>query len=169
MELIIPTMEHKEAALAFRQEHIDHGEHSIHGGSGLADAKTYEAWLKKNEDLAARVPTEQLVRSTLYFGMHEGKIMGILQIRHNLNQFLRDTYGNIGYGVRPTERRRGYASQMLALALETCRTLGLKEVLISCSKANVASAKTITKNGGVFAREFTETDGRVVQQYWITL
>jgi len=169
MELIIPTMEHKEAALAFRQEHIDHGEHSIHGGSGLADAKTYEGWLKKNEAAAARVPTEQLVRSTLYFGIHEDVIVGILQIRHNLNQFLRDTYGNIGYGVRPTERRKGYASQMLALALEECRALGLDKVLISCSKTNEASAKTITKNGGVFAREFTEADGRVVQQYWITL
>ena len=169
MELIIPTMEHKDAALAFRQEHIDHGEHSIHGGSGLADARTYEAWLKKNEDLAARIPSEQLVRSTLYFGMEGGVIVGILQIRHNLNQFLRDTYGNIGYNVRPTERRKGYATRMLALALEQCRILGLDKVLISCSKTNEASAKTITKNGGVQTREFTEADGRVVQQYWITL
>jgi len=169
MELIFPTIEHKEAAWAFRQEHIDHEEQHIHGGSGLRDAKTYEGWLKKNEALAARIPTEQLVRSTLYFGIEDGKIVGILQIRHNLNQFLRDTYGNIGYGVRPTERRKGYASQMLALALERCRLLGLKEVLISCGKTNEASAKTITKNGGVFAREFTEADGRIVQQYWITL
>ena len=169
MELITPTMEHKEAALAFRQEHIDRGEQHIHGSSSLQDAASYEAWLAKIEASAADVSNEEYVRATVYFGMHEGNIVGVLQIRHDLNQFLCDTYGNIGYNVRPTERRKGYATRMLALALEQCRVLGRKEVLINCDKTNAASAKTITKNGGVFAREFTDPDGDIVQQYWITL
>ena len=169
MELIFPTIEHKQAAWDYRQEHFDNGEMEIHGDGGLDNAKTYEGWLEMIQAAVNREFSEESVPATIYFGVQDGKIVGTIQIRHKLNQRLLNTYGHIGYGVRPSERRKGYASQMLAIALERCRELGIKKALVSCDKDNIGSAKTILKNGGVAETEFTEADGNIVQQYWITL
>ena len=107
--------------------------------------------------------------ATVYLDMQDGRVVGIIQIRHKPNQFLLSTYGHIGYGVRPSERRKGYATEMLALALEKCRDLGIEKALVSCDKENIGSAKTIIKNGGALENEFTDNDGKISQQYWITL
>ena len=169
MELVVPAIVHKQAALAFRQEHFDCGETIIHGDGGLDSANTYVGWLEMIRAAAIRAFSEESVPATVYFGMVGGKIVGIIQIRHKLNKRLHDTYGHIGYGVRPSERRKGYATQMLAAALVKCRELDIQKVLISCYKKNIGSAKTIKNNGGVLTREFIDGDGSTVQQYWITL
>jgi len=168
MELVFPTIEHKEAALEYRQEHFDAGEKLIHGDGGLDEAETYEGWLEKiGQDLTVP-PCADRVPATTYFAVHDGKIIGTIQVRHRLNDFLRKTYGHIGYGVRPSERRKGYAAQMLALALEKARELGLDKVMVSCDKTNIGSARTIVKNGGVPGEEYTH-EGTAGQQYWIAL
>ena len=169
MELVFPTIEHKEAALDFRQEHFDCGEMVMHGDGGLDTAQTYELWLKRTQAAVNRTYNEESVPATVYFGIQDYRIVGIIQIRHMLNRKLLETYGHIGYGVRPTERRQGYATQMLALALTKCRDMGIERVLVSCDKDNIASAKTIIKNGGILENEFVEESGDVVQRYWITL
>lgn len=94
--------------------------------------------------------------------------VGAVNIRHYLNESLAFTGGHIGDGIRPSERRKGYGSAMLALALDECRKLGLKRVLITCDKVNVGSAKAIQKNGGVKENEVIE-DGVVEERYWIEL
>lgn len=76
--------------------------------------------------------------------------------------------GDIGYGIRPSERRKGYASNMLSLALKKCKSIGLSKVLITCSKDNFGSAKTIINNGGVLDSEDID-NSEVFQRYWITL
>jgi len=169
MELIFPTIEHKQAALDYRQEHFDCGEMEIHGDGGLDHAKTYDVWLEVIQTAVTRECNEDFVPATIYFGVQDGRIVGTIQIRHKLNQRLLKTYGHIGYGVRPSERRKGYATEMLALALKKCRDLGIEKTLVSCDKDNIGSAKTILKNGGVFEKEFAEDDGNIVHQYWITL
>jgi len=169
MELVFPAIEHKYEALGYRQEHFSHGETELHGDGGLDHARTYEEWLEKICADVIRVFTEDYVPATVYFGIVKGRIVGVIQIRHKLNKHLLETYGHIGYGVRPSERRKGYATKMLALALDKCRDMGIGRVLISCDKNNVGSAKTILNNGGAFEREFTDRDGSVIQQYWITL
>ena len=92
----------------------------------------------------------------------------MIDIRHRLNEYLLQFGGNIGYSVRPSQRRKGYATEMLALALEECRKLGLDRALVTCDKSNIGSAKTIQKNGGVLENEVLEGD-RITQRYWIAL
>jgi predicted acetyltransferase len=67
----------------------------------------------------------------------------------------------------PSERRKGYATEMLRLALEKCKALGIEKALVTCDMNNVASAGTILKNGGVLENEVTDDNGRIIQRYWI--
>ena len=94
----------------------------------------------------------------------------MISIRHELtNDFLKNYAGHIGYGVRPTERRKGYVTQMLNQALKYCKDkLKLDKVMISCDKKNEGSRKTILNAGGILEKEYTK-DGEEVQIYWINL
>lgn len=94
--------------------------------------------------------------------------VGAVNIRHYLNEGLLKSGGHIGDGIRPSERRKGYATAMIKLALEECKKLGIDKVLMVCDKDNVGSAKSITNNGGVLENEIVE-DGVVEQRYWIEL
>ena len=91
-----------------------------------------------------------------------------LDIRHSLNEALLLDGGHIGDGVRPSERRKGYATAMIALALDECRKLGIEKVLMVCNKENTGSAKSIQNNGGVLENEIN-VEGETVQRYWIQL
>ena len=168
MELIFPTIEHKQAALDYRQEYIDCGEAHIHGCSGFMEADDYESWIKRitwNKTEAG----PNWVTGSVYFAIENDKILGTIAVRDYLNEYLLNIGGHIGYGIRPLERRKGYGAKMLALALEKCRKLDIARVLVTCDKVNPASAKTAIKNGGVLENEFVEDDGNIIQRYWITL
>lgn len=84
-----------------------------------------------------------------------GTYLGRVSIRHTLNERLREFGGHIGYEIRPTQRRRGYATLALKLALKRCRELGLSRVLLSCDDENVASWRVMQANGGVCEGVFT--------------
>lgn len=94
--------------------------------------------------------------------------VGAVNIRHYLNETLLKTGGHIGDGIRPSERRKGYATAMISLALQECRKLGINRVLMCCDRNNIGSAKSIIHNGGVLENEVVE-DGVPVQRYWIKL
>ena len=110
------------------------------------------------------------IPATTFFAVrkNDGRIIGMIDVRHRLNGFLRNYGGHIGYGVRPSERRRGYAAEMLRLALSYCSSLGLDRVMISCNADNEGSRRTILRRGGVLEREFRHSGG-TVQIYWIIL
>ena len=95
------------------------------------------------------------------------KIIGMVSIRLNLNNDLLFHAGNIGYSIRPTERRKGYASYALYLALEYCKSKDLDKVLVTCYKENIASSKTIKSCYGILENEIKDTLGKILQRYWI--
>jgi len=168
MELVFPTIEMKQAALEFRQEHINQGETHISGSGSFLQAEDYESWLEKITSAKTASETGWVDCST-YFAMLGDRIIGTTQIRHTLNSLLRYDGGNIGYGVRPSERMRGYATKILALALDECRKLGIDKVLVTCNTVNIGSAKTILNNGGALDSEFIDARGEAAQRYWINV
>lgn len=168
LRLVFPLPEHKDEALAYRQEYIDCRESHIHGSGGFLQAVDYESWLEKIINMQTTAQPDWVTGST-YFAFAGNTIVGTIQIRHTLNDELINTGGHIGYGVRPSERQKGYAAKMLALALEKCREFGIEKALITCDKDNIASAKTVIKDGGLLENEFIEENGNVIQRYWITL
>lgn len=111
-----------------------------------------------------------LVPDSVFFCLddHTNRFVGAVNIRHRLNAPLLRSGGHIGDGVRPSERRRGVATRMIAMALEECRRLGIERVLMVCDKDNIASARSIQKNGGVLENELDD-GGTMIQRYWIDL
>jgi len=168
MKLILPTNEHKERAWEYRKEFLD-CEETIHGSSSIAHFSDYESWLEKTLKIRCEAADYNLVNADTYFALINDEIVGMIQIRHKLNDYLLKFGGHIGYSIRPKERKKGYATKMLKLALEECRKLGIKKVLITCNKDNPASERTIIKNGGVFEDEITEDNGNIILRYWITI
>lgn len=122
------------------------------------------------EHLEVKKAVDNLVPDSTYFCLDTDRdiFVGAVNIRHFLGPNNCHTGGHIGDGIRPSERRKGYATAMIGLALEKCRELGMNKVLMTCDKDNIGSAKSIINNGGVFEREIIE-DGEVEQRYWITL
>ena len=116
------------------------------------------------------VSSGRLVPDSTYFCLDEEQniFVGAVNIRHYLNEGLFRTGGHIGDGVRPSERRKGIATAMIALALEECRKLGIERVLMTCDDGNIGSAKSIINNGGILENRL-ESDGTLVRRYWIDL
>lgn len=113
--------------------------------------------------------TEDRVPDSVFFLLDEerDRLLGAVNIRHSLNDWLLKEAGHIGDGIRPSERRKGYATEMVRLALIECNKLGIERVLMVCDKDNIGSAKSIIKNGGVLENEFVNSEGKIVQRYWI--
>jgi len=109
------------------------------------------------------------VPSTLYFLVrNHSRIIGAIHRRHELNERLLQNGGNVGYGVRPTERRKGYASLMLKLLLTDLGKRNFGKVLITCDEDNCASAKTIERAGGI-PQDKVPFEGVMTRRYWIKL
>lgn len=87
--------------------------------------------------------------------------------RNEGNREIKNPRPDIGYGVRLSERHKGYATQMLKMALTYAGQIGLSKVMLACYKDNEASGKTIQKCNGILEREFSHTDGKIIQIYWI--
>ncbi|MCI9473261.1 MAG: GNAT family N-acetyltransferase [Flavonifractor sp.] len=113
----------------------------------------------------------ELVPDSTWFCLdtNRDRFVGAVNIRHRLNEYLLLHGGHIGDGIRPSERGKGFATRMIALALEKCVELGLERVLMVCDQDNPASARTIVKNGGVLENEVMDEEGRWEQRYWIEL
>lgn len=164
-----PTKEYESEALAFEQEFFDSGETTINGSELLDQMDSYDEWLKSVTDNISpdTVNSEWVVTDTYFAFDEDDNIVGIIDLRHELNDFLKD-FGNSGYSVRPSQRRKGYATEMLKLIIERARQLGMDKLQLSVEPTNEASVKTITKNGGKYERSFTY-EGEEAAVYMIVL
>ncbi len=169
IRLIRPKEEHKNEALAFKQEFIDIGTPIINGSELLDQTDSYEDWLRSvTDNTDERTVNPDWVVTDTFFAVDENeRIVGIIDLRHTLNDFLKD-FGNSGYSVRPSERRKGYATNMLKSLLDVAKAAGMNELHLSVEKTNIPSIKTITKNGGVYERSF-EFEGELADIYRIEL
>ena len=173
LKQVKPTKEHEKQAIEYIQEFYEYNS-QINGTGGLQRyLQDYDGWLKKLEEDRNRIPNEDKVPAETYFLVRENdnKIVGMVNIRLALNEKLKKFGGNIGYSIRPTERRKGYNKVNLYLALLVCKRYGIKEVLMDCDKDNLASAKTIQHFGGTLIREYYDEENPkcIVQDYKIDI
>lgn len=168
-ELILtsPSKEMKADVMQYKEEHFAYGDTQVHGSGGLAYYDDFEEWLKRVQ-LIEGVDQANGVRTSTFFSKRaDGKLIGCIKIHHSLTSELKSG-GHVAYGIRPSERGKGYGKKQLELCLEYAKQIGLEKVIIACDKDNVASAKTAMSCGGVLVKEFEE-DGILKQHYEIKL
>lgn len=154
----------------FRSEFLPESEH-IPGSAALGKYSAYHEWLDHVIAAKAGLPERDLVASTQYlaFTADTGRLVGCIQLRNSLNNYLENYGGHIGYSVRPSERRKGYASSMLAECLTQAASIGLNRVLITCDEDNLASEGVIRKAGGIYEDTRDEPNSRPKKRFWIDI
>ena len=166
--LVSPSGDMKEEILRYKEEHFKYGDMQVHGTGGLAYYDEFDEWLEHINTIANDDPDNGIKTSTFFSRrIADGKLTGCIKIHHSLNDELKNG-GHIAYGIRPSERGRGYGIKQLKLILGFAKQEGLTQLIIACDKDNIASAKTAMKCGGILIKEFEE-DGVMKQHYLIEL
>ncbi len=169
MKLIQPSEIDEIAFTEFIDEFLSAGEDLV-PYSLIKNESSFNEYLERldNESKGKGLQKGWVAASTFFLIDKKEKIIGAVNIRHELTEDLKTEGGHIGYGVRPSSRNQGYGVFALKLALEKAKNLGIKEVLITCDKENTYSAKVILKNNGQFSSE-VEKESKKLLRYWIKL
>lgn len=169
LALVSPSMDWEKEILAYKEAF---GEEHLHGGSRLQETDDLSVWLQHLEKAGSASSCEEgRSPSTTFLCIRERDqaMVGICNIRHDLNQdYLLTIAGHIGYSIHPAERRKGYATAQLRLALLEAKKLGIERVLVTAADWNIGSQKTILANGGILENTYyDEKDDEVMLRYWI--
>jgi len=169
--LVKPDKRYADKILAFRKEFAESG--SMDGCGALKHTDDPYEFIRRCElENNPNTVPEGRVQATLFLMLREKdeKILGLIQIRHYLNDYLEKYGGHIGYSVCPSERRKGYAKTMLRAVLPFCRELGIEKALLTCNADNIGSERTIMSCGGKFESEIYEPlEGKSLKRFWISL
>jgi predicted acetyltransferase len=170
LQLLKPTAQLKEEYLSFYNEWKESGETMVPWVI-TKDPTDFEAMLQflRNNESGEDIPEGWVKDSTYWLVNEDKRVLGAVNIRHALTKPLLERGGHVGYGIRPSERQKGYATKLLSLSLEVVKTLGIQKALVTCDATNIGSLKTILNNGGVPDKDYIEEDGNVVKRFWIEL
>ena len=154
-----------EQILDYKEEFVLNNE-IIHGAANMTSLSIPE-WVQFTENTKKKESvTPGFVTAHTFFALDNDKIVGIINARHELNYYLLNFGGHIGYSVRKSERRKGYAKAMLSYTVDFLLSLGLEKILITCDKNNISSKRTIESCGGILENEVA-TEHRITLRYWI--
>jgi len=174
LKLVLPSKDDKESAFLMLDEikAVDAGLPWQYSGlAKLEEATSYEEWVKEKENEKNGVDLRDgyVPCTTLFLKrMSDNKVCGSISIRHELNEFLFNFGGHIGYSVTPSERGKGYGKLQLKMALEIAKDLGIEKCLITADKTNTLSNKTIISEGGVLENTVM-WNNEPLNRYWINL
>ena len=171
LRLVAPSLAYEAQILAYREESLAADQGRINGVGGLDNLSVPE-WLdlleRKKHD-ATR--PEGLVPDSSFLCLRKAddRLVGMINIRHVLNEYLLNYGGHIGYSIRPQDRGQGYGKEQLRLGLQECRKLDISPVLLTCEPWNAASQRVITALGGIYEDSRTTPEGKTLMRYWIHL
>ncbi len=168
MKLVKPTIQFKNQYLEMLEDWKSTDEKFV-PFSLKFDTTDFQKFIELNEN-HEKIPDRGFVCHSTFWLLDEDKniIAGTSNIRHQLKGHLLTRGGHIGYGVRPSYRKQGYATKILELSLLEAKKLGIDKALVTCDKENIASKKTILNNGGVL-REERVVEGEAILSFWIDI
>lgn len=169
MQLVKPTVEYEQLYRNFYDEWLYSGEPFVpYIVANRPDPFDIMLAILHNHERGVGIKPAWMKSST-YWLIDEEQVIGVVNIRHELNDHLYREGGHIVYGIRPTQRQRGYATEILRLALDEARKMGMMKVLLTCDADNIGSRKAIENNGGTGVDDYISADGRHIKRYWIRL
>lgn len=177
IELMEVQRKYADDIWRFRQEILEcdaENEDQFAGCLSLDECKSAEEWIRicerrKSEATCGEAGTTVPSHTYLAVRKSDERVVGVIDLRHHINHPILGTWGgHCGYSVRPSERGKGYAKEMLRLNLQNAKALGIEKLLVTCDVRNEASEKTILANGGVYEKTI-EVDDCKMKRYWITV
>lgn len=130
----------------------------------------FAKFIKMLDNAENSIVSEGFSSTTSYFVIDEnGRLVGATSLRHYLTVEGFNTWGHIGYGVRPSERKKGYATQMLKLTLKEAKKKNIRKVLLGAHTSNIGSCRVIEKCGGALENvvKAPDVENKTINRYWI--
>ncbi len=170
--LVEPSEIYAKQIQEYRQEFIEN-DSSMDGCGPLRrfeDPIIYISECKKYTSIESLPKDRVIATQFFYIRKSDNRLVGMIQVRHYLNEYLTKYSGHIGYSIKPSERRKGYATSMLKAILPYCKELGMEKVLIACKENNIGSERTILNNGGIYESTVYEAEKNCkLKRFWINL
>ena len=165
IKLVKPSLKYKASFIEAVKEFEAEGKSIYMHGEKPNDDFNKVLEKTRNYEIGKNLPADRVPQTELWL-VENGKFIGWVKIRHELNKNLLKQGGHIGYAIRPSERKKGYGTKILELALPVAKNLGIEKVLLTCDDENLGSAKIIEKNGGILENK-VQNEGKLKRRYWI--
>lgn len=167
---LLSSSEAPPANLAEVLKELGAGDSRFNGtsfGRGECDLQSFLQQCCDSE-AGRNLPADKVPQSTYWLMNAANQVVGIVRVRHRLNEYLMQFGGHIGYYIRPSERRKGYGKLALRLALEQIRRLGITRALLTVNPANTFSKRIVLSNGGIQDGQGIDSkSGEIVDRFWI--